>query len=509
MLRHKARVLLVCLTGLVCPGSGAEVQLATISGNVCSGERVLLMLKPEFKKEIATAAPGRVRPTIQETLALPAGLSIRAPAIAGSATKPDGEAEVLRRASFLIVDLHGKTTVEEALRWLGQNPAVESVEPDWLGSGGATPNDPYYSAQWHHPIVQAPAAWDITTGSASVIVAVLDTGVNTTLSEFSGRVVPGYDFVNGDADPSDDQGHGTAVAGTVVANANNSTLVAGTDWNCRLMPIKVLDANNSGFYSWWAAGIDWATASGAKVINLSAGGFSGSTTLTSSIMNAIANGVIFVTITHNDGTGTIRFPGTLAAAITVGATERNDEKTPFSNWGSSIDLVAPGRDIYTVGMNGSLTYWWGTSFAAPQVAGAAALLASVFPTLTQTEAEALLTLGADDGVGNALDAPGFDDYHGWGRLNVLNSLTLARTELAVSMVPGSAQVKLAWNAPANVASKNAYKIRFSPNLSSWTIVDQPVGISYVSGRAEWIDNGSQTGGLPGPGGRYYQILVSR
>jgi cell wall-associated protease len=196
------------------------------------------------------------------------------------------------------------------------------------------------------------------------------------------------------------------VAGTLAANANNGLLVAGVDWHCRLMPVKVLDGDNYGFYSWWAQGIDFAVANGAKVINLSSGGDLNSAVLTTSIMNAIAQGVIFVTITHNRGENFVRFPGRLAAAITVGATERDGVKTDFSNWGQGIDLVAPGRDIYTVTTAGGITRWWGTLFAAPQVAGAAALLAALRPTINQSELEMLLTLGAIDQGGDELDVAG-------------------------------------------------------------------------------------------------------
>lgn len=130
-------------------------------------------------------------------------------------------------------------------------------------------------------------AWDITHGTTNVIVAVLDSGL-TPSAEFTNRLVAGYNFVSNTTDTTDDHGHGTAVAGVILANANNTNLVAGVDWYCRLMPIKVLDANNTGLYSWWAQGIDFAVTNGAKVINLSAGGSSTSTTLTRTITNAIA-----------------------------------------------------------------------------------------------------------------------------------------------------------------------------------------------------------------------------
>lgn len=334
---------------------------------------------------------------------------------------------------FFYLELPAGLTVEECLERLRRHPLLEYAEADGMGSGGeVTPNDPSFALQWHHQNAARPgadihsaAAWNITTGSTNVTVAVLDTGLNQGLQEFVGRLVPGFDFANDDSDPSDDHGHGTAVAGTLCANANNAALVAGVDWQCRLMPIKVLNKDDYGLYSWWAQGIDFAVSNGAKVINLSAGGSGTSATLLRAITNAIAAGCIFVTITHNDGTNTIRFPGNVPQAITVGATDRSDRRAGFSNYGPELDLVAPGLDIYTVSRSGNVEPWWGTSFSAPLVSGVCSLLASIRPNLTQEEALALLTQGADDQVGDADDTAGFDIHYGWGRLNAFRSLQLA------------------------------------------------------------------------------------
>ena len=292
-----------------------------------------------------------------------------------------------------------------------------SVELDGAGCGGGEPSDRSYSLQWHHQRIGSQDSWDITQGDDSIIVAVLDTGVSSYLTEFNGRIANGYDYANNDSDPSDDHGHGTAVAGVIVSNANNGLLVAGVDWKCKLMPVKVLNSNNWGYYSWWAAGVSYAKNNGAHVINLSAGGTGSSLSLTSAINSAISAGVIFVTITHNDGAGSIKYPGSLSQAITVGATDRNDIKSSFSNWGPEIDLVAPGLDIYTIDQNGTIGGWSGTSFAAPLVTGTAALLLSINPNLDQESVATLLSAGAEDQVGDTQDVAGFDNQYGWGRLN--------------------------------------------------------------------------------------------
>ncbi|MFL2848462.1 MAG: S8 family peptidase [Coraliomargaritaceae bacterium] len=380
-----------------------------------------------------------------------------------------------------------------------------SVELDGAGCGGGEPSDPSYSLQWHHQKIGSQDSWDITEGDDSIIVAVLDTGVSLYLTEFNGRITNGYDYANNDSDPSDDHGHGTAVAGVIASNANNGLLVAGVDWKCKLMPVKVLNSNNWGYYSWWAAGVSYAKNNGAHVINLSAGGTGSSSSLTSAINSAISAGVIFVTITQNDGAGSISYPGSLLQAITVGATDDSDIKSSFSNWGPEIDLVAPGRNIYTIDQNGSLVGWLGTSFAAPLVTGTAALLLSINPDLDQDSVADLLVAGAEDQVGDIKDVAGFDNRYGWGRLNTYNSIILAQTSPSITMLPNK-DVRLRWRPSQNAESKKPYKLQWSDTLGDWKTINSP-SISYGS-IAEWIDNGFETGAsLESSDKRFYTIRI--
>ena len=391
-------------------------------------------------------------------------------------------------------------SVTECLVRLKDHPLVDYVEPDGIGEGGVLPNDPDFPLQWHHrntgsppgsvrSDIHSPEAWAISRGSTNVTVAVLDTGLNMTLAEFTNRIVAGYDFANSDSDPSDDHGHGTAVAGTLCANANNTTLVAGVDWACRVMPVKVLNSSNWGLYSWWADGIDWAVSNGCKVINLSAGGSTGSATVSNAIMNAISRGVIFVTITHNDGNGNIRFPGRMQRCITVGATDSDDTRSSFSNYGSAIDLVAPGRDIHTVSSSGTLQARWGTSFSAPQVAGAAALLAALDPNISHEQARTLLCAGADDEVGDTQDAEGFDHYYGWGRLNVFNTLVLDQTEL--TMATGGDTNVLRWASPPNASNRLPFEVQSIGSLTgSWSTISQSSDFAYAPTQTTWRANGT-------------------
>jgi hypothetical protein len=441
-----------------------------------------------------------------EGLHLPVGAELREPAVSRwlretAAVKASAPGLDLNR--FLYLHLPPGLSVPECVQRLEKHPWVEYVEPDGSGTGGSiVPNDVNFEQQWHHrnatkpsASIHTPDAWDITLGETNIIVAMLDSGLRPDLSEFAGRTLPGYNFVGANNDTADDHGHGTAVAATLCANANNVQLIAGVDWQCRVLPVKVLDQNNHGLYSWWAQGIDFAVSQGAKVINLSAGGFFEDFTLTSAITNAIAHGVIFVTITHNDASGTIRFPGSLPECITVGATDSMDARASFSNYGPQIDLVAPGQGIATISTSGTLEYWSGTSLAAPMVAGVCSLLTSVRPGLTHDQARTLLCAGADDGIdAGGEDTEGFDNYYGWGRLNAFNSLVLAQTRIDQALRLPNGSLVLSWISPPNAADKHPYQIEFRTAATApWVPLDPASGFSYEGNRTYWTDDGSLTG----------------
>ncbi len=343
----------------------------------------------------------------------------------GRRARESGERDALRVDRPLVVQLGGKMSVAEAVALLNKNPEVLFAEPDGIATMGSVPNDPDYHRQWHHQNVRSEQAWEVTTGSSNVIVAVLDTGLDYTLAEFAGRVLPGHDYVNNDDDPIDDNGHGTAITGIIAANANNHLAVAGMDWHCRILPCKISDADGDSRYSWHAEAIYDAIDRGAKVFNFSGGGDTDSMTLQAAIDYANSRGAIYVTITHNDGRGVITFPGRLPQCITVGGSLQNDRWAGFSNWGPAIDLIAPADNVFTVNIGGVVGPAGGTSSAAPCVAGVVALLASIDPSLDHVRAEEILRASADDQLGDANDTPGWDQYHGAGRLNAGRAVALA------------------------------------------------------------------------------------
>ncbi len=462
----------------------------------------------------AGIAARAVTRTQVELFGLPAGARLEESGFATWRRAQAGKAaDTLDADDWLYCHRPATQSVDHLLAALKANPLVDYAEPDYVGTGGVAPNDPSFGAQWHHrnngttnavrPDIRSTNAWAITTGSTNVILAVLDTGIATANVEFAGRLLPGYDYANSDNDPSDDHSHGTAVAGDAAANGNNANLVAGVDWQCRILPVKVLDSSNSGLYSWWSSGIAYAVAQGAAVINLSAGGSGANTSLSNAIMSAINAGAVFVTITHNQSSSAVTFPGRMLPCITVGATASNDQRASYSNYGTSIDLCAPGSGIQSVHYTGGGYSGNGTSFAAPLVAGAACLLRAVRPGLNQEAVRTLLCASADDQVGNpAEDIAGFDSYHGWGRLNVHAALQLALADFASAT--GGPAPAFTWEAPANAGQRRPFRVDAAVGPDGpWVTAAAPVSITYTTGLASWAAAGASTS----TAARLYRLAV--
>jgi hypothetical protein len=476
-----------------------------------STEHVVIKFKASAQTDVPANNSDARLERLSKKFNLPAGARLREPKWNRS-RRAEASATVTNSANtgFMLLDLPPGLSVEDCLKRLKNHPDLEYAEADGIGSGGGepapvVPDDIDFLYQWHHTnalkpsaSIHTPEAWSITTGSSDVVVAVLDSGVNTNLHKFSGRVVPGYNFVADNTDVTDDVGHGTVTATLLCANNDGSGGV-GVDWNCKLMPIKVLDQNNMGTFSRFAQGINFAVANGAKVINLSAGGLGESSPLVDAINNAIAAGVIFVTITHNWGTNVIAFPGTVPGAITVGATDVHDLRCAFSDYGPEIALVAPGNDMSTTGRSGTLEMWEGTSCSAPLVSGVAALLCSVRPSMNQAQVRSLLCAGADDQVGDAMDTPGFDNYYGAGRLNAYNSLQLATTHVDVRQIQNG-QITLSWDAPENASARKPFEIQFRAlGGANWLTVGDTNSVTYANGRCSW------TGEARTPG--FFQAVI--
>lgn len=276
-----------------------------------------------------------------------------------------------------VFEAKGKKT-EALLAAMTKSGLFAVAEPDYLASIDWTPNDTSFASQWGPKKVSAPQAWDITKGSSSVIIAVVDTGVDLDHPDLATKVLTAsdYDFVNNDSTAQDDNGHGTHVAGIAAAATNNATGIAGMCPNCMILPVKVLNSAGSGSYSAIANGVRYAADHGAKVINLSLGGTAGDATLKSAVDYAYGKGVLLACAAGNSGNTTINYPGYYSSCLAVASTDSNDNRSSFSTYGSWVDTSAPGSSIYATYWNNTYATLNGTSMATPHVAGLAGLLFS-------------------------------------------------------------------------------------------------------------------------------------
>lgn len=343
----------------------------------------------------------------------------------------------------LLIRFDPSRSIEAELAAWRARPDVESAEADWVVRAATIPNDSYFGQQWaHRNTGQYPAygtsdcdidseqAWDISTGSSDVVIAIIDTGVDLNHPDLQSKIVPGYDFVNNDANADDDHMHGTACASLAAASTNNASGMAGVDWNARIMPLKALDDEGYGSTSDIIASVNWARTNGADVISMSLGGGSYSSTFNTAINNAFSAGIVVVSATGNDNESSISYPAGYANSMAVGALSPcNERKTPSScdgewwwgsNYGTGIDVMAPGVLLRSATINGYILNMNGTSGATPHVAGVAGLIRAVNPTLDAAAIRTIIRDSAYD-IGDI----GYDLQTGYGRLNAYQALLLA------------------------------------------------------------------------------------
>lgn len=322
--------------------------------------------------------------------------------------------------------------VEKYLAAYSADPTVEYAEPDYLVQAAFVSNDPDLPLQWNLNKMQVPEAWDLSRGDG-VIIAILDTGVDMAHPDLVDKLVPGRSFVDGaddDSPPADDHGHGTVVAGLAGAGTDNGIGIAGVGFNARVMPVKVLSHTGSGTHSTIASGLVWAVDNGARVINMSLGGPYASNTLELAVDYAWDHGALLTAAVGHEGTSTPMYPAAYEPVMGVAGTGPDDQRLAFSNYGEYISVAAPGLSVHSTGRGGGYGFWSGTSMAAPQVAGVAALVMSADPALTNTQVREILESSADD-----LGAPGWDPYYGHGRVNALRAVTQASPGLTPTPRP--------------------------------------------------------------------------
>ncbi len=314
--------------------------------------------------------------------------------------------KVLRtKDNIYIVQFNDAESAEKACKALKKAKKTEWVEADELvkvsetfGNDGFEASG-YGSLSWGVDEIEADT-YAAATGSGSITVAVIDTGVSSH-SFLNGRLSSGYDFVNSDKDPSDEHYHGTHVAGTIVD--------CTPGLNVMIMPVRVLGADGNGYSSVIASGIRYAADNGALVINLSLGG-GHSDYIDSSVQYAVSKGVTVVCAAGNDGISTEYFcPAHITDAIVVAAIDSQENRAYFSNFGTSVDVAAPGVDITSCIPGGSYSSMSGTSMASPHIAAAAAMIKLNNPDATPKTIESMLRSCCSD-----LGPSGFDTYYGYG-----------------------------------------------------------------------------------------------
>ena len=313
----------------------------------------------------------------------------------------------------------GKTADGVIVRYEG-HPLVEFTGPDQAyPSAEVTPNDQYYPFAWHLPRIGAPTAWETTTGDTDLIMAIIDSGVDSAHPDLAGKIVPGWNFFDDNTDTSDWGTHGTAVAGAAAAATNNTIGVASVAWGCRIMPLRVSDpANGSASVFDLIDALVWAADHGARIANLSFGGISGNSFLATGFRYfQDRTGGVITTAAGNSGLFDSNPDDPLV--LNVSATGTGDLITDFSTWGTSIDVSAPGFLIYTT-VPGSYGSAGGTSVAAPIVAGVGALVLSVNPNLDGPAVQEIIKRSADD-----LGPHGWDPEYGWGRVNAAWAVEMA------------------------------------------------------------------------------------
>ncbi len=390
---------------------------------------------------------------------------------------------------FYILTIPSDADVIQTVTKLSKLECVHSAQPNYVYTCSATPTDISYIEQWGLQKINASTAWDFFTGSDQVVIAVLDTGVDWEHQDLAANIwnnpgeianngidddvnnyvddVRGWDFAAyqysvGFIDPEDpektitnyfwkpednDPGmdrdseeyqlfgfhpHGTHVAGIAGAVGNNTvegtTNIVGTLWNCKIMPIKA--AYSTGYFesTWVAKGVRYAADNGAQVINMSFGGFGSSGIEDIALQYAHKKGVVLCAAAGNEYTIRAAYPASFNNVISVAATDENDRKADFSNYGETVDISAPGTDILSTVPENGYRLGGGTSMASPFVSGAAAMILGYGEVLGKKfspgQVEYILEQSADS---IAADNPGYETWLGAGRLNLGNALVVAQT----------------------------------------------------------------------------------
>ena len=283
-----------------------------------------------------------------------------------------------------------------------------------------TPNDKGFTSQYYLREISATKAWSATVGDDALLIGVLDTGVDANHPDLQGKVLAGSSL--SDVDLMDDIGHGTEVSGIIAANTNNNQGIAGITWNTKIVSLKITDEYGQAKVSALVTALEQAYLKGVKIVQISLSTNQFSQVLKNTIQEAHDRGILIVSTSGNTGIEELRYPATFDGVIGVGAVNESKQLESYSTTGEHVTLVAPGSYIYTTSSNSTYNKVSGTSFSAPQIAGAAALVWSINPRLTNDQIKEILIRSAED-----LGDIGKDKKYGYGILNAARAVEMAKT----------------------------------------------------------------------------------
>jgi subtilisin family serine protease len=362
-------------------------------------------------------------------------------------------------------------------------PMVMQVATE--GSQESIPNDAYLQQEWGLEAVKASQAWNLTRGSASVIVAVLDTGVDWNHPDLANKLVSGWNVIDDNDNTQDDHGHGTHVAGIIGAATNNVIGVAGLGWDTKVMPVKIATREGYTWSSAIASGIRYAADHGANVINMSVAGAAPCPgDVQAAVDYAHEKGVVLVASAGNDGANVDNLPANCTHVLGVAATTSAGSLAGYSSYGNYVSVAAPGSLIYSTMMGGGYGYMSGTSMSAPYVAGLAALVRSQHSVYTPDQvASAILDNADEEG------AASWDQHAGCGRINAFQTLSVgargdtptcrigavtpvsptSQSLATAAFVPGRIIVSFRSGVAAPQTAQRYGTGKFVPALSAWKI----------------------------------------
>jgi thermitase len=343
---------------------------------------------------------------------------------------------------------------EDTLTALREDPNTEYAERDYIARVTVDTNE-LSGKVWHIAKIQAPQAWDISAGT-NVIVAVLDSGISATHPALINRVLPGYNYLDGNTNYDDTLGHGTAVSGVIMAAVVVDA--AGIACQCLVMPVKVVDDSGDAMYSSICQGLYFAADNGARVINLSITGNYPSRALQDAINYAWSHNLTVVASAGNNANSVPLYPAACSNVLAVSATTATDTLAAFSSYGDFVSLSAPGVSIWTTQRGGWYASWSGTSVASPIVAGVAALVIAVNPVLSNTQVVSILEQQVDD-----IGPVGWDTSFGYGRVNAFKAVNAAYNQPPVVQIRSDAAptAVLTWS----TVPGRTYTVQFKDRLS--------------------------------------------